>query len=151
MPFILIVVGIILLVTAIQGTTGQLASMLSQDVFGAGGYLYWFVAILVIGAVGYVKQLKTLSDMGIFLVVLVLILSHKGLFQQFNAELKKIKSSGFGASATSAPGTGVAAPVGSSLADAARQIQQGVPQVVVPNAEQIYGSPGLEIQPIPGL
>lgn len=94
MPFVLIVVGIILLVTAIQGTTGQLGSMLVQDTFGTGGYVYWFVAIIVIGAVGYVKQLKTLSDMGMFLVVLVLFLSHKGFFQQFNAEIGKIKSGG---------------------------------------------------------
>lgn len=91
MPFILIAVAIILLVTAFQGTTGQMVRMLDDDIFGPKGYIYWFVAIFVVGAIGYIKAFKTLSDTFIFLIVLVLILSHRGLFAQFNQALAAIR------------------------------------------------------------
>lgn len=92
MPFILVIIGVILLVTAIQGTTTQLGSMLAQDTFGTGGFVYWFVAIIIIGSVGYIKPFKTLSDTGLALVVLVLFLSHGGVFAKFNQQLAQIKS-----------------------------------------------------------
>jgi len=91
MPFILIVVGLILLVTAIKGTTGRLGTMLAEDTFGAGGFVYWFVAIMVVGAIGYIKAFKTLSDAFIVLIVLSLVLSHRGVFKQFNDAIKSIK------------------------------------------------------------
>lgn len=107
MPFVLIVIGVILLVTAIQGTTGTLASMLAQDTFGAGGFLYWFVAILIIGAVGYIPKLKTASDLMLLLVLMVLLLSQKGFAKQFVAALGQVNP----ATATT---TGTAAGTASS-------------------------------------
>lgn len=84
MPFILIMLGILLFVTAIRGTTGQLASLLSQDVFGQRGFIVWVIAVLVIGAVGYVQKLKGISDAFLVLLVIVLFLSNRGFFAQFN-------------------------------------------------------------------
>lgn len=103
MPFILIILGLILFVTAIKGTTGKLGTLLGEDVFTSGGYLYWLVSILIIGAVGYIKPLKGLSDAFIVLLLLVLVLSTGkrgasggGLFTQFTAALKDISSQAAG-------------------------------------------------------
>jgi hypothetical protein len=93
MAFILILAGLVLFVTAYQGTTGQLGSMLVQDVFGTqgqGGFIYWIVAIGIVGAVGYIKSLKGLSDAFIGLLLLVLFISNKGFFAKFNAALGQI-------------------------------------------------------------
>jgi hypothetical protein len=89
-PYILIAVGIILFVTAIKGTTGKLGEYLGEDIFGARGYIYWIVAIFVVGAIGYIKPLQKLSDSFILLLVLVLLLGNKGFFAQFNAAIKEI-------------------------------------------------------------
>jgi hypothetical protein len=94
MPFILILIGLMLFVTAINQTTGQFGHMLLVDTFSNGGYLYWAFAIFIIGAIGYVKSLKTISDYFLVLVILVLFLSHKGVFSQFNAALQNIANSG---------------------------------------------------------
>ena len=99
MPFVLIILGLILFVTAIKGTTGQLASLFASDTFGQGGYLYWLVAILIVGAVGYIKPLKTLSDSFVVLLLIVLFLANGkpganggGFFKQFQAALGQLGS-----------------------------------------------------------
>lgn len=84
MPFVLIVIGAVIFLTAINGTTIQLGSMLKADTFGQGGYIRWFVAIVIVGALGYIKALKTPSDYTLLLVILVLFLSHSGVFAEFN-------------------------------------------------------------------
>lgn len=134
MPFILVIVGLIVLVTAIQGTTGALAHDLAQDVFGSGGFLYWFVAILIIGAIGYVKPLKPFSDAFLVLLVLVLVLAHGGVFdkaQQAIAQIAAINTNSQSApSATQTPTT------------------PQVPSLMIPAPS---AEPGLSLQPIPGL
>lgn len=115
MPFILLVGGVLLLVTAYQGTTKQLGAMLKQDVFGGSGtngLLLWLVVVAVIGGIGYVKPLKGLSDAFLVLVILVLFLSNAGFFANFNAALKQISS---GASVTSGAATAGQTPALSSL------------------------------------
>ena len=93
MPFILIVIGLLLFVSAIQGTTKQLGTLLVEDFTGQHSFLYWVVAILVIGGVGYIKPLKVLSDMFLLLLVIVLFLGQKGFFSQFQSALNSIANS----------------------------------------------------------
>src|SRR5262249_20848171 len=66
MAIILIIVGIILFLTAIRGTTAQFGNLLLQDLFG--GFVYWFGAIIVIGLIGYIKPLRPLSNALLVLV-----------------------------------------------------------------------------------
>jgi len=81
MPFALIIAGILLILVGYQGTQGQFFTMLLGDVpqFGV-----WFVAIMVIGAIGYIPRLKDLSNAFLALIVLVLFLTHGAFFSQFN-------------------------------------------------------------------
>lgn len=92
MPFLLIFIGLLVLVTAVRGTTRALASLLIGDVLGTGGFLYWMVSVLIIGFLGYIKPIKPVSDAFLALLVLVLFLSpqNKGFFTQFNAAIAQV-------------------------------------------------------------
>jgi hypothetical protein len=108
MPFVLIIVGVFVFVSAIRGTYTQLAKLLVGDLTGQGSFLYWFVAILVVGAIGYVEPMKKLSDAFLLLLVMVLIIGHKGFFAQFNSALQQISQNNTQAT-TVAPTSVVAA------------------------------------------
>jgi hypothetical protein len=116
MPYVLIIVGAVILVTAINGTTGQLGTMLRADIFGSHGFIYWFLAILVIGAIGYIKPFKKLSDWLLVLVVLVLFLANKGgVFAQFNTALTTIGTSSQTATPTAVASTPSTANLSSTV------------------------------------
>ena len=96
MPFILLLLGALLFVTAYNGTTSQLGKMLKDDIFGGtgtNGLLYWLVAIAIIGGLGYVKSLRSVSDAFIVLLLIVLFLAaNTGFFDRFQQALKDIGS-----------------------------------------------------------
>lgn len=74
MPFALLIVGILLLIAGVKNTQGTLYTLVQGDFTGQDNFLYWFTAILVIGAIGYVPKLKPLSTGFLILVILVLFL-----------------------------------------------------------------------------
>ncbi len=89
MPFVLIIIGIVLLTVAVRNTQDDLFHLLQGDFTGDNNYIYWVLAILVIGAVGYIPRLKPISTAFLILVVLVLFLKKgTGFFDSFNAQLK---------------------------------------------------------------
>lgn len=87
MPFALILVGVLLVVAAVRDTTDKLFALVKGDFTGPNNYTYWMASILLIGALGYVKALQPLSRIFIVLLVVVLVLSHGGLFDKFNQQL----------------------------------------------------------------
>jgi hypothetical protein len=100
MAFVLLIIGITLLVAGVQNTQGDLFKLLKGD-FSA--FFIWFVAIFLIGALGYIEKLKPLSTAFMGLVILVLFLSKgKGFFPQFQAAL----ATGAQPNTTSAPPAG---------------------------------------------
>jgi uncharacterized membrane protein YgcG len=91
MPFVLIIVGIVLLVAAVRNTVAapaspNLATLIKGDFTGQDNFAYWLVSILVIGALGYVPELKPLSRAFLVLVIIVLFLSNGGFFSKFNQQ-----------------------------------------------------------------
>lgn len=74
MPFVLILAGVVLIISAVRNTQQQLFYLLALDFTGPNNFVYWFLSILVIGAIGYVPKLKPLSDGFLILVILVLFL-----------------------------------------------------------------------------
>lgn len=89
-----------MVVSAIRNTQGDLYALVSGDFTGQNNFIYWMVAILLIGALGYVPKLKSFSVAFLGLVVLVLFLSKGnpgsaagGFFQQFTAALGTTTSS----------------------------------------------------------
>ena len=88
MPFALIAIGLLLIVTGIKGTQSQLAAQLASDFTGAGNFFYWIIAIMAIGAVGYIEPMKGPSRMLLALIIVAMVLSNKGFFAQFQQELQ---------------------------------------------------------------
>src|SRR3954468_23458486 len=95
MPFALLIIGIALLVSAVRGTQGDLFTLLRGDFTGPNNFIYWTVAILFIGSIGYIPKLKPASVGFLTLVVLVLVLKrgdpnsgNGGFFAEFTSALK---------------------------------------------------------------
>lgn len=87
MPFILIGIGVLLVVLAVKGTQRKFLALLVGDFTGKGNFIYWVISILVVGALGYIPRLKVLSDSFLFLILLVLFISNRGFFNQFNSQV----------------------------------------------------------------
>lgn len=83
MPFVIIAIGITLLVSAVRGTQDDLYALLKNDLWGKGSYAPWIISILAIGAVGYYRPLKPVTDAFLLLVIIVLFLSNGGFFDKF--------------------------------------------------------------------
>ena len=118
MPFVLVITGVVLLIAAIKNTYGQttpsgspgLGALLQNDFTGQNNFIFWLVAMLVIGAIGYIPKLKPVSIGLLVLVVAVLVLSRGnpnnvggGLFSQFTTALNSTTTAT--PAATTAPTT----------------------------------------------
>lgn len=95
MPFIFLFTGVLLLVAGVRGKSSDLLTLLKGDLTGDNNFTYWILSILVIGALGYVSSLRTLSRSFLFLVILVLILNEGkktpgGFFQSFQTAFAEI-------------------------------------------------------------
>ena len=95
MPFILILAGSLLLIAAVRDKHNQLYDLLKIDFTGPNNFIYWTLAILIVGAIGYIDTLKPISDGFLILIILVLFLSKGdpnsaggGFFQQFIAGIQ---------------------------------------------------------------
>jgi hypothetical protein len=88
MPFVFLFLGMLLLVTAIRGTQGDLFALLKSEFVGKSSFFPWAAAIIILGAIGYIRPIRPISDALIGLVILVIILANKGgVFAQFNTAL----------------------------------------------------------------
>lgn len=96
MPFALLLIGVWLLIAGVRNTAGPastpgtLFALLHGDFTGSDNFAYWFIAIVLIGAIGYIPKLKSLSTAFLVLVLVVLFLKKGssigvggGFFDQF--------------------------------------------------------------------
>lgn len=99
MPFVFIIAGIVLLVSGVRGSSTDLVTLLKGDLSGSNNFVYWILSILLIGALGYVDDLKGLSRAFLVLVIVVLVLNEDksngtgGFFTNFNSAVKTITGS----------------------------------------------------------
>lgn len=118
MPFVFLIIGAVFVVAGVRGTTPQLTQLIKGDFTGKGNFIYWALSILLIGALGYIEDLKPISRAFLILVVIVLILSNKGFFAQFNQQISTTQN-------TSSTGTQMASTTGvntSTLQSLASQV-----------------------------
>lgn len=87
MPFALIGIALILLVSGVKGTQKDLGNLIVGDFTGQGNFIYWVVSVMAIGGLGYIPKLKPVSDAFLVLILLVLFISNKGFFAKFNEQL----------------------------------------------------------------
>lgn len=83
MPFALILLGILAFVAAYKNTLPELGALLKGDFSGQGNFMYWLAAMFIVGGIGYYKPLQNTSKMLMLLILIVMILSDKGFFNQF--------------------------------------------------------------------
>lgn len=96
MPFVLLVAGAVLLASAIQNTQSTiLFPTLKSEFTGPNNFIFWFIAILLIGSIGYIPKAKPISTAFLTLVVLVLVLTKGnpsdaggGFFSQFVSQIQ---------------------------------------------------------------
>lgn len=83
MPFIILIIGIVLVVVAIRDSQSDLFTALANDV---PAFSTWFTAIVVIGAIGFISPLKPLSKALLILVLVVLVLhNYQSIIAGFNS------------------------------------------------------------------
>ena len=94
MPFAFLIAGIVLIAAGVNGKSSDLLTLLKGDLTGSNNFVYWIVSILVVGAIGYIKDLQSLSRAFLVLVIIVLILNEdkngKGFFTEFQSAVSGI-------------------------------------------------------------
>ncbi len=94
MPYALLAIGLILAIAAYNNTQGILSAQIQKDMAGKTGFIYWIAAIIIVGAIGYIKPLETVSRAFLLLILVVVFLTNGGVFAQFNNALSGAGSSG---------------------------------------------------------
>ena len=94
MPFVLILFGAILFVAAVQNNQAALWALVKNDFSGKDSFAVWIIAIIAIGSLGYIKSLRTLSISIMTLLLLVLVISNKGVFSQLQQFVQGADASG---------------------------------------------------------
>jgi hypothetical protein len=132
MPFALVLIGLIMVVTAAKGTHVALGTQLTKDFTGPGNFIYWFVAIGVVGAVGQIPKGEKLANPFLVLLIAAMLLAQSrngraGFFKGFMDAIKqgpvaspRESTTGATASAGSSQQAGSAAPVGDLVKMAAQ-------------------------------
>lgn len=86
MPFAIIAIGLMLFFVAINGTYKQFGAQLYKDLFGSSGsvgFIYWVLAIVIVGMLGYIPGLQKPANAFLGLIVLGVLLANQGLFAKF--------------------------------------------------------------------
>lgn len=97
MPFVFIIIGIVFLVSGVRGQSSTLITLVEGDLTGTNNFAYWILSILLIGALGYVEDLRSLSRGFMVLVIVVLVLHESntsgtggGFFTEFESAFTSI-------------------------------------------------------------
>ncbi len=91
MPIFFLLVGILLIVVAVNNKMSDLTGLIKEDFKtsnGVPGFHIWIVAIFVTGALGYVKSLRPVANAFLVLIIVSLILSNKGFFAKFKSGIE---------------------------------------------------------------
>lgn len=106
MPFALLLIGILLVVSGVKNTQAQLGAQIVKDFSGAGSFWYWIFGLGLAGAVGYNANLRGLSRLFLILILVVFVLANRGFFAQLSAALKNIGTGAVAPSSAGSPATG---------------------------------------------
>lgn len=94
MIFGILIIGLLLIATALKGTEHELGQQLVYDFIGASGFIAWVGAILAIGAIGYIPGLRSPSRWMLALLATVMVVRNGGVFSQAQAALQGVSAAG---------------------------------------------------------
>jgi hypothetical protein len=92
MPFILLLFGAVLAISAYRGTTEELFDLLKGDFTGESNFFYWIVSIAGIGLIGYIPRMEGVSRLFFVLLFVVMFVSNRGIFDQFTNAIQTASS-----------------------------------------------------------
>jgi len=97
MAFVFIIIGAVILTAGVQNTQGDLWTLLkgdflpSQQPQGQTSFVPWVLAILIVGGLGYVKELRGFSRGFMALIIIAMVIHayklNPQIFNQFNSAL----------------------------------------------------------------
>lgn len=97
MGLVLLLVGLLMVITGGRGTYAQFGTLVASEFTGpiipskgtpSTNFTTWLLAIGMIGSLGYISALQTISRLFMVLILLAIFLGQKGFFAQFSAALK---------------------------------------------------------------
>ena len=81
MPIALLIIGLILIISAVRGTTKTVFALFESD---GQAFISWFLIIIILGLVGISKTLRPVSNSFLVLVLVVFTLKNSGgIFSSF--------------------------------------------------------------------
>ena len=111
MPLLLLALGLIFLASAVRGTTKDLFALLQGDFVGPQNFLIWTGAIVGVGALGYIKQIRPIANALLGLILVSIVLANRGVFANFQKAFTSTQTATQSPSAA-APSTPGAADTG---------------------------------------
>lgn len=110
MPFALVIIGLLLIVTGANDNYKKFGALLAGDFTGPGNFSYWLLTFGTLGAIGYNQTMRPFARAFMLLIFLALIVRNGGFFDKFGAAIKagpETVPAGTSAPGASSAGTGV--------------------------------------------
>jgi hypothetical protein len=89
MPFALVLIGLLMIVTGVRNTHAAFGQQIVSDFTGPQNFTTWMVAIGAMGSLGYIEALRPLSRSFMTLIIISFILKNGGVFDKFQEALAK--------------------------------------------------------------
>lgn len=93
MAIFLLLIGLLLVVTAIRGTQSDFFDLLKNDFSGQNNFVLWSLAFVFLVSLGYIKAIKPVTNAFMWLLLVVIFLgarnSNKDIFGDFVAQVKE--------------------------------------------------------------
>jgi len=85
-----IVIGLLLVIAAVQNTQGELFALVKENFSGPDNFLQWVFALFLVGAIGFIPRLKGFSVALLALVLLAIFLRNgTGFFAQLQKAVQQ--------------------------------------------------------------
>ena len=87
MPYALVVIGLIMIVTAVLNTYAAFGAQVVADFTGPKSFIVWILALGSVGALGYINDFRQFSHYFMALILISMILSNRGFFAKLQEAL----------------------------------------------------------------
>lgn len=79
MPIVLLIIGAVLLITAVRNTHKELGELLKTQFTGPGSFTAWALAFIMLALIGTIDPLRPISRglMALLLIVMILVNSRE--------------------------------------------------------------------------
>lgn len=96
MPFALVTIGLLLIVTGARDTYSDAGKLFVSELTGPNNFTYWLLAFGALGSLGYNETLRPFARGFMVLIFLSMVLRNRGVFDQFGKAIKQGPSTGSG-------------------------------------------------------